>query len=372
MTQLSYPRKTLVVLFGVFALMVSALPALGAPPSNDTFEGRTVIQSLPFSEVLDTSEATTDEFDAAAGAQCQGPPATDAAVWYEVTVTEDSIVTVDLSGTDYTAGVLVFSGNPIQLEDCAPGGIEFFALAGVPHYLMIIDDQGDEGGNGGELHIAVDSFLPPMDEVCPGIFLDDPSVAGLNVVMGTEGNDVLVGTNGPDLIVGLGGDDHISGLGGDDQIAGCDGDDTIDAGSGDDLVTGDSLDFFGDPGASGGNDIINGGSGNDELLGGAGDDTIDGGSGNDGVIGNQGDDYLNGGPGDDFVAGGFGEDHVDGGNGEDFVSGGWDSDTVIGGNGKDFLNGAAPAFGPGEEPDVGSVDVCVGENGKDEVINCEA
>ena len=40
-----------------------------APP-NDTFEQATVISSIPFSQTLDTSEATTDSTDAEAGATC--------------------------------------------------------------------------------------------------------------------------------------------------------------------------------------------------------------------------------------------------------------------------------------------------------------
>ena len=52
-----------------------ALPASAwaqAPP-NDTFEQATVISSLPFSQTLDTTQATTDSTDAEALAACGGP-----------------------------------------------------------------------------------------------------------------------------------------------------------------------------------------------------------------------------------------------------------------------------------------------------------
>ncbi|WP_047462143.1 Ig-like domain-containing protein, partial [Vibrio fluvialis] len=57
----------------------------------------------------------------------------------------------------------------------------------------------------------------------------------------------------------------------------------------------------------GGDDILNGGDGNDILYGQGGDDTLNGGAGNDILIGGYGNDILTGGDGDDlFVFGGEG------------------------------------------------------------------
>ena len=61
--------------------------------------------TIGFSEVLDTTEATTDADDAQFNASC-GAPATDASVWYTLVGT-DEVVIVDVSGSDYSAGVLV-------------------------------------------------------------------------------------------------------------------------------------------------------------------------------------------------------------------------------------------------------------------------
>jgi hypothetical protein len=58
------------------SLGVSAPAALAAPPSNDTFAGA----RPDVSELLDTTEATTDSDDAQLNATC-GAPATDASVW---------------------------------------------------------------------------------------------------------------------------------------------------------------------------------------------------------------------------------------------------------------------------------------------------
>ena len=52
-----------------------------------------------------------------------------------------------------------------------------------------------------------------------------------------------------------------------------------------------------------GDDVINTGSGSDEIYGGEGDDQIDGGSGNDTIFGQEGNDIIRGGSGDDIIYG---------------------------------------------------------------------
>jgi Ca2+-binding RTX toxin-like protein len=61
-------------------------------------------------------------------------------------------------------------------------------------------------------------------------------------------------------------------------------------------------------GATGRDNILNGGAGNDTLTGYDGDDILNGGAGNDTLIGNWGNDILNGGAGNDLLQGGTGDD----------------------------------------------------------------
>jgi hypothetical protein len=137
-------------------------PVLAAPPSNDTYAGRTVIGSLPFTQELNTTEATTDADDEELNAEC-GAPALDASVWYELTPTSDVTVLVDVSGSNYPAGVLVGTGSPgsFSIVACGPGGAAFDAFAGETYAILVIDDQSDGAGNGGTLTIAVDEAPPP-------------------------------------------------------------------------------------------------------------------------------------------------------------------------------------------------------------------
>ena len=78
---------------------------------------------------------------------------------------------------------------------------------------------------------------------------------------------------------------------------------------------------------------VDGGAGNDLLMGDEGDDLIDGGAGNDTLFGGDDDDTLIGGDGDDQLTGGEGKDNISGGAGKDTIFGGTDGDTVDGGAG---------------------------------------
>jgi hypothetical protein len=140
-------------------------PAYAAPPGNDTYAGRTVVPSVPFTETLDTTEATTDADDAEINVGC-GAPATDASVWYELTATSDGSLAVDVSESTYSAGVIVATGSPGNwtLEACGPGAVAFNTVAGQTYTILAFDDQLDGGGNGGTLRIAID-VAPAVPEI---------------------------------------------------------------------------------------------------------------------------------------------------------------------------------------------------------------
>jgi peptidyl-prolyl cis-trans isomerase B (cyclophilin B) len=97
-----------------------------------------------------------------------------------------------------------------------------------------------------------------------------------------------------------------------------------------------------------GNDTITGEAGNDFLRGGKGNDLISGGAGNDLLTGNQGNDTLNGDAGNDFLRGGQGDDVLNGGDGDDILIGDTGNNTLTGGGGADtFVSiGVDPATLP--------------------------
>lgn len=162
------------------------------------------------------------------------------------------------------------------------------------------------------------------------------------------GNDIIegssyTGNNGNEAIGDVfymtggtltGGDDMISaGLGGrallvgdaylvDTGLAVVGGNDVLHGGAGDD-------DIYGDVAFVNGAGLISLTPGDDVLIGGAGDDKLYGDTGfdfpglfggNDRLFGGVGNDFIKGGSGDDFLNGGAGDDFIDGGTGVDWVS----------------------------------------------------
>ena len=79
---------------------------------------------------------------------------------------------------------------------------------------------------------------------------------------------------------------------------------------------------------------LNGGAGNDRILGGRGKDLINGDAGNDALFGNAGNDTVNGGDGRDVIVGGLGADLLNGNAGSDFI-------VARDGSGTDKVDGGA-------------------------------
>jgi len=155
-----FARSFASVILAVVLSLAGFSPALAAPPANDTFPNATSA-SIGFSEQLDTSESTTDADDAQLNTNC-GAPATDASVWYALPGSDQGVV-VDVSQSNYSAGVLVGVGTQgnLQIVTCGPGAVAFFAAAGETYYVLAIDDQFDGSGNGGNLSISFNDVPPP-------------------------------------------------------------------------------------------------------------------------------------------------------------------------------------------------------------------
>lgn len=208
------------------------------------------------------------------------------------------------------------------------------------------------------------------------------SLIHINPLAGAGGSNTISGGSGDDYILGGDANDYIDGGADDDQIYGKEGHDIIKGGTGNDVISGDGLmsnvngdtnyfwnvasfnqhgDDIIDGGAGedwifgqGGNDIINGGEDNDYIWGDEpdlqtlplnrhGDDYLDGGAGNDQLVGEGGDDILYGGADNDALFGEAGNDRLEGGTGQDKLYGGADNDTLIGTGDGDLLNGGAGA-----------------------------
>ena len=244
-----------------------------------------------------------------------------------------------------------------------------------------------------------------MNISAPPVTLPPPTQGGTFVggngndrLTGGAGNDVLQGNRGRDLLSGGNGDDKLyfsddaswslfatrrnngspghSGTSDTISIAGKrQSQDILDGGAGNDTLIGTGrsdailLDDTSSPAqgsgprivgierieAGAGNDVvdltsrryaygnvtIDGGSGNDVLWSSSGNDVLLGDSGNDRMDGGAGNDYLNGGTGRDAVDGGEGVDALQGGSGRDELRDTSGNGLLDGGSGDDRLTGGS-------------------------------
>ena len=153
--------KLIVALAFVLTLIGAAEPCvLAAPPANDLRSGAKPV-AIGFSELLDTSEATTDADDAELNGWGCNFPATDASVWYQFVGTGETF-RIEVFQSNYSASVLIDFGD-FRTFACGTGGMDFPTILGHTYYMMVLDDQRDGGGNGGMLNISIGLAPPPPD-----------------------------------------------------------------------------------------------------------------------------------------------------------------------------------------------------------------
>ena len=163
---------------------------------------------------------------------------------------------------------------------------------------------------------------------------------GIQTYVGGTFNDTLggPGLNGgqPVTLNGGAGDDTLLGRDADDLLRGGDGNDVADFAA---ATAGMRVSFDG----SGGTVRI--GDDVETVLGGSGNDTLDGGAATEAVtlMGGGGDDVITGGAFADVLMGGDGADTLDGGDGDDRLYGQDGDDVMTGGDGADSLRGGAGA-----------------------------
>lgn len=153
------------------------------------------------------------------------------------------------------------------------------------------------------------------------------------------GDDAYFGRKDGQLgsIEGGEGNDTLVGSGDADEMLGGADNDQLKGGNGDDTIDGGENNDSLSGGA--GEDILTGGTGSDRLNGGRGADALSGNGGNDRLSGGSDDDALNGGGGKDQLLGGSGDDTLQGAYGDDTLDGGKGDDQLFGGGGRDVLNG---------------------------------
>ncbi|HZO67293.1 MAG TPA: PKD domain-containing protein [Kribbellaceae bacterium] len=145
-------------------VIISPSAAFAAPPSNDDFANATVILSLPFSDTVDTTEATTEPGEPFVFCGMQQT------VWYSVTPTAKAAIQVQVTGSDLTDPLVAIwrADGPglaglSPLGECKGSGVpfDFLAEAGTTYYIQIGNGFFSSGGI---LSVDVQEIPPPAND----------------------------------------------------------------------------------------------------------------------------------------------------------------------------------------------------------------
>ncbi len=370
----SFPSGTVTIDAGQTTKLITVWPSADASVESDETFVITLSNPSTGSLAQPTVEVTLEDDDATVVFVDHG-----ALTIQDVDLRNSQItVSYSASNSEYT----VSATSAIFLADNLPSSTLHFAsslIAGLSAQLGAGNDRLDlsatslpstvYGGSGNDTLIggaASDVLFGGVgnDSLTGNDGADSLSgELGDDRLTGDAGNDLLSGDGGHDWASGGAGSDTVYGQSGNDTLSGGDDVDTIGGGAGIDTLlewtdsafvaitatsilglNGDPSDILAIPSTMEAVQLIGGASANkiDASLSNRAV-TIEGGLGNDTLIGSRFNDVLIGGSGKDSLLGGAGRDTLNGGAGNDYLSGGADDDSLIGGTGADTLLGEAGA-----------------------------
>jgi hypothetical protein len=145
----------------VVGSLVMGAGAEAAPPPNDEFSGATVIPELPFVDVVDTTDADATPDETELNSFC-GATVMEHAVWYTFTASTEGAIIVDVSASDYAAGIVVVVSEAGELVpiNCQPGIVTAQFVAGQTLYFMVFGD-GNSEKTSGTLKLQARPPVPP-------------------------------------------------------------------------------------------------------------------------------------------------------------------------------------------------------------------
>lgn len=146
---------TLVSLASVAALPAAAVAAV---PSNDDFDAATVVATVPFSDSIDTREATAASDD-------PGGCFINNSVWYRLTPDHDMTARISVAGTNYDAIIGLYTGSRGSLQNLDCGRQLVPELhAGTTYYLIVNGCCYLGGPDGGDLKLSITEVSPPAND----------------------------------------------------------------------------------------------------------------------------------------------------------------------------------------------------------------
>ncbi|WP_176738773.1 calcium-binding protein [Micromonospora matsumotoense] len=355
---------TVATVAATFGFM-TATPALAAAPANDDFTNAEA-HTAAFTDNVNIDDATTETDEPTENCGVVGKT-----VWYSLTLTTSSAVTIDTYGSGLDTVLGVYQGNDLPYlsllgcnddYDFGLSQVTFNAVASRTYWIQAGGSDNGYGPEGGDLQVNVAVVALSADLSVSVSDSADP--VGIGDIYEYT---ITVTNNGPDPAFGLAVPITLSGAartlltaaGGcsySPPVAYCSRS-TLASGTSYNFNLGIRADAVGtvtatavtstnsvDPTSGNNTDAETTTVGNPlgcTIIGTAGNDTLNGTGSADVICGLGGNDTINGGNGNDTIYGGAGADTVDGGNNDDTLYGGAGDDIMGGGNGADYLYGEA-------------------------------
>jgi PKD repeat protein len=152
-------RLQLVAALLAAGLVLGVQQAVAAPPANDDLANATEITGLPFSDAIDTTEATVSNSEG--GCAVSGH-----SVWYRYTPATDTVVSLQVTASAFMPSLTLWSGPtpPNGTPACSgPGGDLVARLtAGRTYYVQLATRFFFEGG--GPLQFTMDAIPAPEND----------------------------------------------------------------------------------------------------------------------------------------------------------------------------------------------------------------
>lgn len=164
-------RVVAMLMIVVTAMLGFTSAAVAEPPLNDHQTNATIIEGIPYTNTIDTIEATKVLEDPI----CISEADSDQTVWYSYTPGETTFINANTIGSKYDT---ILSAYEVGLEELVPiachddidfynkqSRIRFEAQAGVTYLFMIASYYSDQGGDmdeGGEMTFNLIPGAPPV------------------------------------------------------------------------------------------------------------------------------------------------------------------------------------------------------------------
>ncbi|MFN2195930.1 MAG: PKD domain-containing protein [Anaerolineales bacterium] len=170
MKAIRFLLASLIVFLGIGIFLQPQLSSLAAPPQNDDFDFATLIDSLPYFDSIDTTDATLAIDDPSSNCAWSAIGAT---VWYSYTASEPLALAINTSGSSYQTLIAVYTGvrGALNAQNCTNGTyLQQEVTAGETYYIMIAAAPTYPYPNpgdpilGGYLNFSVEVIPPPGND----------------------------------------------------------------------------------------------------------------------------------------------------------------------------------------------------------------